>query len=359
MRKDDYSPEDFYDDLEEFSIEEMETDLRSAAADNGSGSRDGNYTKYILAIAVLLFLIAALSVFCFKLVSDSGSVNRDGGNPDGASAEAAGEEDTSGMASERAGQGESFPEETEDTEIIYGPDTVNYDGKAYEIFSGSQEGVQGKEKMWQFCQERGGQLASGESEEQCRFLARLILNTGLKNAVIEARNYDIGIRYDPFSDSSDFFICQWNSPKPGAEEDKLCPDDAMVYQGHSYQLIEYERSGVDRWSELLAYCALRGGYPAEINDLEENDSLYRYTVDLRKKNVIFGYTDVEHEGSWVWVNGTSGYTDHWADETQPDNDGGVEHFCAFSDISEDGRWNDVPFGMYTDSFLCEWDTAAH
>ena len=385
MRPDDFSPEDFYDDIEEFrtgrngdsgggpwqetkgngqfpeeryhSMEEMESTLRPAAADNGSGSGEGNNTKYILTIGVLLFLILALSAFCFKkLVLDKDKGDPDPVDPAGTVTEAGGQEETSGTVTEKPGQEESSAEEPAEPENIYGPNTVNYDGKAYEIFAASQEGILGKEEMRQFCQERGGQLASGESEGQCGFLARLILNTGLKNAVIEAQNYDIGIRYDPFSDSSDFFICQWDSPKPGAEEDKLCPDEAMVYQGHSYQLIEYESSGVDRWSELLAYCALRGGYPAEINNLEENDTLYRYTVDLDKKNVIFGYTDMDHEGTWVWVHGGSSYTEHWADETQPDNDGGVEHFCAFSDINEDGSWNDVPFAMYTDSFLCEWDT---
>ena len=347
------SPEERY-----HSMEEMESALRQAAADNGSGSGKGNYTRYLLAIAVLLFLIFGLSAFALAMfLNDSGSEETDPEGTDGAVTEIAAREDTSVTEEETAGGGETSDTVTD--QIEYGPNTVNFEGKAYEIFSAPEAGISGKDEMRQFCQERGGQLASGESRDQCRFLARLVLNTGLKDAVIEAQNYDIGIRYDPFLDSSNFFICQWNSPKPGAEEDKLYPDDAMVYEKHSYQLIEYESSGVDRWSELLAYCALRGGYPAEINDLEENDSLYRYTVDLGKKNVIFGYTDMGHEGSWVWVNGTSSYKDHWADETQPDNDGGVEHFCAFSDINEDGRWNDVPFAMYTDSFLCEWDTAAH
>lgn len=347
------SPEERY-----HSMEEMESALRQAAADNGSGSGKGNYTRYLLAIAVLLFLIFGLSAFALAMfLNDSGSEETDPEGTDGAVTEIAAREDTSGTKEDTAGGGDTSDTVTD--QIEYGPNTVNFEGKAYEIFSAPEAGISGKDEMRQFCQERGGQLASGENRDQCRFLARLVLNTGLKDAVIEAQNYDIGIRYDPFLDSSNFFICQWNSPKPDAEEDKLYPDDAMVYEKHSYQLIEYESSGVDRWDELVEYCALRGGYPAEINDLKENDSLYRYTVDLGKKNVIFGYTDMGHEGSWVWVNGTSSYKDHWADETQPDNDGGVEHFCAFSDINEDGRWNDVPFAMYTDSFLCEWDTAAH
>lgn len=137
----------------------------------------------------------------------------------------------------------------------------------------------------------------------------------------------------------------------------MCPDQARIYHGHSYQLIEYSASRVDSWEELLEYCALRGGYPAVINDLNENNFLYQYTVDLGKENVIFGYTDIEKEGNWVWAHGNSDFNDYWVD-SQPDNDGGVEHYGSFHDITANGMRNDVPFRQYTNSFLCEWDTVA-
>ena len=250
---------------------------------------------------------------------------------------------------------------TGEVEITYGPNTVNYSGKAYEIFSAPEQGIEGESQMREFCAKRGGRLAEGTRKDICSFLGRLVLNSGIQDAVIENCQHcqeQLGINRTVFSDDSDYFICEWDVSCEGAAEDKLCPDNAKTNKGHSYLLITYKEAGVTNWEELLAYCSLRGGYPAVINDMEENTYLYQYTLDMHKKNVIFGYTDQKEEGKWVWVHGRSDFKPYWGGTTQPDNHDGIEHYACFHDVSANGMWNDVSFDQYSDSFLCEWDTSA-
>ena len=105
---------------------------------------------------------------------------------------------------------------TGEVEITYGPNTVNYSGKAYEIFSAPEQGIEGESQMREFCAKRGGRLAEGTRKDICSFLGRLVLNSGIQDAVIENCQHcqeQLGINRTVFSDDSDYFICEWDGEK--------------------------------------------------------------------------------------------------------------------------------------------------
>lgn len=329
------------------SMLEMDHALQEALRETQAQKKkeQPRFFRPLLAGLLVLFLIAG-GIWIIKQ-----GIGQDEPQEPGADSSTAGTSTT--ISSGGAGTGE--------VEITYGPNTVNYSGKAYEIFSAPEQGIEGESQMREFCAKRGGRLAEGTRKDICSFLGRLVLNSGIQDAVIENCQHcqeQLGINRTVFSDDSDYFICEWDVSCEGAAEDKLCPDNAKTNKGHSYLLITYKEAGVTNWEELLAYCSLRGGYPAVINDMEENTYLYQYTLDMHKKNVIFGYTDQKEEGKWVWVHGRSDIKPYWGGTTQPDNHDGKEHYACFHDVSANGMWNDVSFDQYSDSFLCEWDTSA-
>lgn len=134
------------------------------------------------------------------------------------------------------------------------------------------------------------------------------------------------------------------------------PSDALVYNGHSYYLYDNDCSN---WDEILAFCEAKGGYPAVINDSEENETLYEYMIYMGRSATFIGYTDRDTEGLWKWVEGKSSDFTDWGTnnegDLEPNSDTPEEDYAQLDTNMQDGHWNDCAFGWDTVSFICEWD----
>ncbi len=144
------------------------------------------------------------------------------------------------------------------------------------------------------------------------------------------------------------------------------PDDAMEYKGHHYYIFDYD--GIS-WNDAVQRCQELGGYPAVINDAEENIELYQYMLETNHEEAFFGLT-MNDDGNWEYTLGdTSGYRD-WGINSkgveEPNNDGGNARNVQLCVHMHDGFWNDATFGrqsytpegekyknLYT--YICEWD----
>ena len=128
------------------------------------------------------------------------------------------------------------------------------------------------------------------------------------------------------------------------------PNDAVVFNNHSYYV--YDLDSVTTWEEAEEYCESLGGHLATITSTEEDDFLFDYVSNLGYGSVLFGLSDANQEGLWVWVTGEEVAYENWA-SGEPNNQGGYEHFGQYYEKNTDGSWNDG--SGKTCPFLCEWD----
>lgn len=136
-------------------------------------------------------------------------------------------------------------------------------------------------------------------------------------------------------------------------DNKNIPEDAVTYNGHSYYCFD---NGIQTWLEAESYCESLGGHLAVIEDADKNTFLYNYMLSCGYESAYFGYSDLEEEGTWVWVDGNSTYSNWAVDE--PNNDDGDEDYAMFFYKYTDGKWNDGSFINDSDhggrAFICEW-----
>lgn len=149
----------------------------------------------------------------------------------------------------------------------------------------------------------------------------------------------------------------YESTNTSAAQSKMSiPSDAIKYGGHSYYLYDND---CKNWDEVLAFCEGKGGYPAVINDSEENETLYKYMLSMGRKATLIGYTDRETEGVWKWVEGKNSTFTDWGTnnegELEPNSDSQDEDYAQLDVNMNNGHWNDCAFGWDTQAFLCEWD----
>jgi len=142
---------------------------------------------------------------------------------------------------------------------------------------------------------------------------------------------------------------------PILEKRMNIPKEAVIYNGHSY----YVYSGIcSSWEEAAAFCESMGGHLAVINDAAENVRLFEIMKEFGYNNAYFGFSDVEKEGNWKWVNGDAVTYTNW-NRGEPNNERNKENYALFYHGSEDYYWNDGDFHNGTvsddDVFICEWD----
>tara|TARA_R110002050_G_scaffold300722_2_gene471962 strand:- start:109111 stop:109944 length:834 start_codon:yes stop_codon:yes gene_type:complete len=157
---------------------------------------------------------------------------------------------------------------------------------------------------------------------------------------------------------------------------------AFTYNGDNYEIIKENLNWVD-----AANCALtRGGFLAEINSQQEQDSIFYYVnrAGISASSTVapdgggasylwIGGNDLATEGKWVWDgnndahsvqfwqgtktgNAVGGLYNNWGNE--PDDFGGQDALgLAFTDwpLGVAGQWNDVNH-TNTLFYLIEYNT---
>ncbi len=109
---------------------------------------------------------------------------------------------------------------------------------------------------------------------------------------------------------------------------------------------------VKNWEDAQGFCKQQYGNLAVIESAEENAFLTTWLNKIRAKDVFFGLTDKDTEGSWRSHKGKATYT-NWA-PGEPNNEFGREHYAMFYHRSPAGTWNDgIPGKNFL--FLCQWD----
>ncbi|MDO4300468.1 MAG: lectin-like protein [Clostridia bacterium] len=133
------------------------------------------------------------------------------------------------------------------------------------------------------------------------------------------------------------------------------PDDAQIYNGHSYKVIG---SGA-YWSDAQNYCESVGGHLVTItsageqqfiNSMLDNYSDADYLIGLRKSLNNYG----------TWVTGEAVSYTNWGSD-QPDNYNGNQYVGVITNGERNGdgyfveakRWDDNYDKEY--GFICEWD----
>ena len=139
---------------------------------------------------------------------------------------------------------------------------------------------------------------------------------------------------------------------------------AVQYNGHAYAVFNYvDVLNEDATFEMCEdYCETMEGHLAVITSAEENAFIYDYLRewddDDGSPHAFFGYSNLNSEGDWRWVDGSDTYYSNWSVKDgviRPNNKNGKEHYAQFIGKEDPGGWNDAEFGNQTRLFVCEWD----
>ena len=144
------------------------------------------------------------------------------------------------------------------------------------------------------------------------------------------------------------------------------PDEFITHNGHTYAFYDANNYGFETYQQVAEFCRESRGHLAVINDLAENNFLFRKLREKQIGTAYFGYSDEMEEGNWEWSDSGSTF-ENWTKVgswSLPDNGkswGGDEDYAEFNyekdkpTIPSDGTWNDAPFQENTTTFICEWD----
>uniref|UniRef100_A0A668AFI5 C-type lectin domain-containing protein n=1 Tax=Myripristis murdjan TaxID=586833 RepID=A0A668AFI5_9TELE len=124
---------------------------------------------------------------------------------------------------------------------------------------------------------------------------------------------------------------------------QICPDGWTKFNSSCY----FISSGSKNWDESRQDCLRRGADLVIINSREENSFLKNFGL-----RVWIGMSDLETEGEWKWVDGSSLSYTSWA-KGQPD-DAREGEDCGEVRPERDG-WNDL-FCTHNQQWVCEKKT---
>lgn len=144
------------------------------------------------------------------------------------------------------------------------------------------------------------------------------------------------------------------------------PKDAVAFMGHFYKLFPEALN----WHQAKTRCMEMGGCLADIRNKETNDFLVNFVRDKGVNGVWLGASDENHEGRWLWSDGSEMKYTNWAGG-EPNNVGeGGEHYALllitpvhFTNLTwESGRWSDQPAesgrGLppgWKMGYVCQWN----
>ncbi|MBF0123757.1 MAG: VCBS repeat-containing protein [Magnetococcales bacterium] len=145
------------------------------------------------------------------------------------------------------------------------------------------------------------------------------------------------------------------------------------FNGHTYKLVHTSED--ISWTDAKNQAEAMGGYLATITSSEENKFISSLYNDSSSYYWLGGYQPNpgvgEPNGGWAWVTGESWSYTNWysGPHSQPDNDGGTEHFLQavgpsigfYSSVwgqNSDGYlWNDVSNNSSVKNFILEIGSA--
>jgi len=121
-----------------------------------------------------------------------------------------------------------------------------------------------------------------------------------------------------------------------------CPYGWSSYGSGCYQVQHSQQS----WYDAEHHCQRRGAHLASIHSLDES----LFVAGLDPGAMWLGGTDRNHEGHWVWSDGTPFTFTGWS-WTKPDNTGGQD--CLVTNFRQfPGGWDDVQCRAMK-KFVCE------
>lgn len=134
------------------------------------------------------------------------------------------------------------------------------------------------------------------------------------------------------------------------------PYEAHLWNGHYYMV--FSISYVDSFENADMFCKWLGGHLATITSQEENDAIYEFMKQDGLDNAYFGFSDIEDEGGWKWIDGTKSDFTNWH-TGEPNGENSKENYAMFYEKYTDGTWNDGDFTFaqrgQPSVFICEWD----
>lgn len=275
------------------------------------------------------------------------------------------------------------------TSIMEG--AVEYNGNYYKVFHTKMKWASAKA----FCEGVKGHLATITTAEENQFVYQLLRDAGQTDAHLGASDVETegvwkwvtgeawsytswepgepngktGENYLGYyskykngnwndSGSDAVFICEWESDVVDYVRDNYGTvsssdvnfNNSFYYAGHLYKIfLDYTTYD---YSQAKSYCERLGGHLADISDSKENLALFAYVAQNKAWDAVFGLTDKDSEGHWIWSStGKTPTYKNWA-SGQPDNASSKEHYGHFWGETANGQWNDWPWRY---DFICEWD----
>lgn len=128
-----------------------------------------------------------------------------------------------------------------------------------------------------------------------------------------------------------------------------CPSGWFLLNTTCYFLSDSETIPLKTWPDSRADCIKRGADLVVIDNVEEQVNIYDFLPKLTRgqswwrQGVWIGFTDIQTEGTWMWVNNvTQPDQGYWIDG-EPNNDGTLGEDCAVT-VKQDNptkTWNDA------------------
>ena len=275
-----------------------------------------------------------------------------------------------------------------------------YNGHYYKIYKNI---CNTWEEAKEYCEKKGGYLATITSQEENDKVFEYISNYGFQAAYIglscdserkwswvtgedvfytnwasgEPNNEDGTERYAEFyaknnggewndgnfdhgtGDDAKNFICEWGNVDFEQYSHVDLPDGKTMFDGHTYKVFDESVS----WSNAKTYCERMGGHLVTINSQKEQDFL----VILANSNTKTNYWIGAHpeNGTFHWVTEEDFSYTNWA-SGEPNNVFGSQNAVmmytkrasypagTWNDENENGRdWSGYELSAF--GYICEWD----
>ena len=125
--------------------------------------------------------------------------------------------------------------------------------------------------------------------------------------------------------------------------------DSMTYNhesSDSNKFIRVNSDSLHNFTEAETYCENTfGSHLAAIHSLSENNDAFGNGEWYSNYGEMWiGLNDIETEGIYTWIDGTSLHFENWFDTTNSENCVGV--------TNNNGEWNDISCSIGYYAFIC-------